>query len=365
MKFAIVGAGAIGAFAGAMLTRAGEEVTLIARGAHLHAMQAHGVRVRGSLGDFAARPAVTDDPALVGRSTLCCLTLKAHSLTAMAPRLAPLIGRETCVVSAQNGIPWWYFYRHGGEWEGTHLETVDPGAAISRSIDPSRVIGCVVYPSTIIVEPGVVEHIEGTRFAIGEPDRSKSERCRRLADSLIKAGLRCPIRTDIRHDMWVKLMGNVAYNPISALTRATLIEIVQCPETRALAAAIMTEADQVARRLGIEMGVSVEQRLEGAEKVGHHKTSMLQDVEAGRPLEFEAIVGAVVELGKKMNLTLSCTNAVYACVKLLGQSVQRISQNSHSIFHLPFSFIFVYLSFFIVTRTAAVVVRQSQMKNDK
>ena len=316
----MVGAGAIGAFVGAMLTKSGEDVTLIARGAHLRAMQECGVRVRGSLGNFEARVSATDDPAAVGAVDVVLLTLKAHSLTAMAPRLAPLIGAETCVVSAQNGIPWWYFYRHGGEWEGTHLESVDPGGAISRSIDPSRVIGCVVYPSAIISEPGIIEHIEGTRFAIGEPDGSKSERCRRIADVLIKAGLRSPIRSNIRHDMWVKLMGNVAYNPISALARATLIEIVRCPETRALAAAIMHEADAVAQRLGIELGVSVEQRLEGAAKVGQHKTSMLQDLEAGRPLELEAIVGAVVELGSKMGLSLPYTNSVYACVKLLAES---------------------------------------------
>jgi 2-dehydropantoate 2-reductase len=323
MKFAIVGAGAIGAFAGAMLARAGEDVTLIARGAHLRAMQEHGVRVRGEIGEFAARPMATDDPAAVGPVDVVLLTLKAHSLTAMAPRLAPLIGDETCVLSAQNGIPWWYFYCHGGDWEGTQLETVDPGGMIGQHIDPSRVIGCVVYPSTTIVEPGIVWHIEGTRFAIGEPDGSKSERCRRIADSFIKAGLRCPIRTNIRHDMWVKLMGNVAYNPISALTRATLIEIVQCPETRELAAAIMAEAESVAGKLGIDIGVSIEQRLEGAEKVGHHKTSMLQDVEAGRPMELEAIVGAVVELGNKMGLSLPYTNSVYACVKLLGRSAAR------------------------------------------
>src|ERR1700738_3571612 len=322
MKFAIVGAGAIGAFAGAMLARAGEDVTLIARGAHLRAMQEHGVRVRGSLGDFEARPPATDDPAEVGPVDVVLLTLKAHSLTAMAPRLAPLIGDETWVLSAQNGIPWWYFYRHGGEWEGTHLETVDPGGVIGQSIDPSRVIGCVVYPSTTIVEPGIVWHIEGTRFAISEPVGSKSERSRRIADSFIKAGLRCPIRANIRHDIWVKLMGNVAYNPISALTRATLIEIVQCPETRELAGAIMAEAESVAGKLGIDIGVSIEQRLEGAEKVGHHKTSMLQDVEAGRPMELEAIVGAVVELGKRMGLSLPYTNAVYACVKLLAQSAK-------------------------------------------
>lgn len=322
MRFAIVGAGAIGAFAGAMLARSGEDVTLIARGPHLLAMQRYGVRVRGEIGEFAVHPTATDDPAAVGPVDVVLLTLKAHSLTAMAPRLAPLMGPDTCVLSAQNGIPWWYFYHHGGEWEGTHLETVDPGAVIGQSMDPSRVIGCVVYPSTTIVEPGIVWHIEGTRFAIGEPDGSKSERCRRIADSFIKAGLRCPIRTNIRHDMWVKLMGNVAYNPISALTRATLIEIVQCPETRELAAAIMAEAESVAGKLGIDIGVSIEQRLEGAQKVGHHKTSMLQDVETGRPMELEAIVGAVVELGNKMGLSLPYTNSVYACVKLLEQSTK-------------------------------------------
>ena len=322
MKFVVVGAGAIGAFVGAMLAKSGEEVTLIARGPHLRAMQEHGVRVRGALGNFDARVSATDDPARVGAVDVVLLTLKAHSLTAMAPRLLPLIGSQTCVVSAQNGIPWWYFYRHGGEWEGTQLESVDPGGVIGRGIDPARVIGCVIYPSAIISEPGIIEHIEGTRFAIGEPDGSKSERCRRIADAFIKAGLRCPIRTDIRHDMWVKLMGNVAYNPISALTRATLIEIVQCPETRELAAAIMSEADAVAKKLGIEMGVSIEQRLGGAEKVGAHRTSMLQDLESGRPMELEAIVGAVVELGDKMGVPLPRTKAVYACVKLLARSVK-------------------------------------------
>jgi 2-dehydropantoate 2-reductase len=323
MKFAVVGAGAIGAFVGAMLAKSGEDVTLIARGAHLRAMQERGVRVRGSLGEFEAHPAATDDPASVGAVDVVLLTLKAHSLTEMAPRLAPLLGPETCVVSAQNGIPWWYFYRHGGELEGTQLETVDPGGVIGRHLDPARVVGCVVYPSTIIAEPGVIEHIEGTRFTIGEPDGSKSERRRRIADAFIKAGLRCPIRADIRHDMWVKLMGNVAFNPISALTRATLVEITQCPETRALAAEIMREVDAVAKRLGIDIGVSVEQRIEGAEKVGSHKTSMLQDMEAGRPLELEAIVGAVVELGSKLGLSLPRAQAVYACVKLLAQGAPK------------------------------------------
>ena len=305
---------------GAMLARSGEDVTLIARGAHLRAMQQRGVRVRGEIGEFEAHPAATDDPGSVGEVDVVLLTLKAHSLPAMAPRLAPLIGPQTSVVSAQNGIPWWYFFHHGGPLEGTQLEAVDPGGVITQHIDSTRVIGCIVYPSTSITEPGVVEHTEGNRFAIGEPDGSKSDRCRELADTFIKAGLRCPIRTNIRHDMWVKLMGNVAYNPISALTRATLIEIVQCPETRELASAIMREAESVAQKLGIEMGVSVEQRLAGAEKVGQHKTSMLQDIEAGKPTELEAIVGAVVELGAKLDVDLPNTKSVYACVKLLSQS---------------------------------------------
>ena len=319
MKIAIVGAGAIGAFLGAMLARAGEDVSLIARGAHLRAMQEHGVCVRGELGDFQTDVRATDDPKTVGEVDVVVLTLNTHSVPAMVASLRPMLGPDTSVVTAQNGFPWWYFYCQGSEWEGTHLESVDPGGLINQHIDPARVIGCVVYPSTEIVEPGVVWHMEGTRFAIGEPDGSKSERCRRIADSFINAGLRCPIRTNIRHDIWVKLMGNVAYNPISALTRATLIEIVQCPETRALAAAIMTEVDAVARKLGIDMGISVEQRLEGAEKVGQHKTSMLQDIEAGKPTELEAIVGAMIELGDKLDVELPNTKSVYACVKLLEQ----------------------------------------------
>ena len=320
MKFAIVGAGAIGAFLGAMLARAGEDVTLIARGAHLRAMQEHGVRVRGEIGEFQVPITATDDPTTVGEVDVLVLTLKAHSVPAIAAGLRPMIGRNTSVLTAQNGFPWWYFYAHGGEWEGMRLESVDPGGVISENIDASRAIGCVVYPSTAIVEPGIVWHLEGTRFAIGEPDGSKSERCRRLAGSFIKAGLRCPIRTNIRHDIWVKLMGNVAYNPISALTRATLIEIVKCAETRALATAVMSEAESVAKKLGVEIGVTIEQRLEGAEKVGHHKTSMLQDIEAGKPTELEAIVGAVIELGEKLGLELPNTKSVYACVKLLEAS---------------------------------------------
>jgi 2-dehydropantoate 2-reductase len=323
MRFAIVGAGAIGAFVGALLAKAGEDVTLIARGAHLHAMQERGVRVRGSLGEFEAWPAVTEDPNTVGAVDVVLLTLKAHSVTAVSPRLAPLLGPNTSIVSAQNGIPWWYFYRHGGELEGMHLETVDPGGVIAKHLDPQRAIGCVIYCSTIVSEPGVIEHIEGTRFAIGEPDGSKSERCQRISEVFIRSGLRCPIRSDIRHDLWVKLMGNVAFNPISALTRATLVDIVQCDETRKLAAEIMSEAEEVAQRLGIKVGITVEQRLAGAEKVGHHKTSMLQDIEARRPMELEPIVGAVVELGQRLGVSVPRSRAVYACVKLLAQNLEQ------------------------------------------
>src|SRR6185436_7112253 len=243
MKFAIVGAGAIGGFLGAMLARAGEDVTLIARGPHLRAIQQRGLHVRGAIGDFVSQVAATDNIDSVGSADVVLLTVKAHSLTGIAPRLAPLIGPDTSVISAQNGIPWWYFYRNGGEWEGTQLESVDPGGIISKSIDPARVIGCIVYPSTIIIEPGVIDHIEGIRFSLGEPDGSKSERCRAISAALVKARLKAPVRTRIRHDLWLKLLGNVAMNPLSALTRATLVEIATTPETRAVAYAMMEEAD--------------------------------------------------------------------------------------------------------------------------
>ena len=218
MRFVIVGAGAIGGFIGAMLSRAGEDVTLIARGAHLRSMSEHGVRIRGSLGEFVTRPRVTDDPASLNDVDVIILALKAHSLPEVAPRLAHLIGPSTAIISAQNGIPWWYFYRHGGNLEGLQLEAVDPGGKLNEQFPPERTIGCVIYCSTIVSEPGVIEHLEGTRFAIGEPDGSRSDRCHNIAQTFIRAGLRCPIRSNIRHDIWVKLLGSVAFNPISALT---------------------------------------------------------------------------------------------------------------------------------------------------
>ena len=319
MKFAIAGAGAVGAYLGAKLHRAGVEVSLLARGAHLKAMQANGVRIISTEGELVAHPMATDDPAEIGLVDVVFLTVKAHSLPEMAPSLAPLLGPETAVVSAQNGIPWWYFQSHGGSWEGTRLERLDPEGAVSKAIEPWRVVGCVVYPAIVVAGPGVVQHVEGDRFTIGEPDGSQSQRCRDIAEALIKAGLRCPITPRIRQELWVKLLGSVALNPISAITRATLYEITTHPEVAYIARKVMEEVDAVARGLGIEPLISIDRRLAGAQKVGHHKTSMLQDLEAGRPLELESLIGVVVELGEKLNLPMPYTQTIYACTKLLAQ----------------------------------------------
>ncbi len=319
MKFAIVGAGAIGAFLGARLGNAGHEVYLVARGPHLRAMQTNGVRVISHEGDFEAHPTATDDYEEIGAVDYVFLTVKAHSLPEVAPKLYPLLGPETAVVSAQNGIPWWYFQRHGGTLEGTHLDSLDPDGSISSAVSPERIVACIVYPSAVIVEPGVVRHIEGDRFAIGELDGSTTDRCRRLAAAIMEAGLRSPIRSRIRTDLWVKLLGNVAFNPISALTRATLVDIATHADTSALARAIMAEADAVAAAVGVKIPISIDMRMAGAEKVGTHKTSMLQDLEAGRPMELESVVGAVIELGEKLGVAMPNTRAVDACARLLAE----------------------------------------------
>ena len=317
MKIAIVGAGAIGAFLGAKLALAGEDVYLIARGPHLKAMQANGVRVRSPEGNFEAHPTATHDYESIGPVEYVFLTVKAHSLTAIAPSLAPLLGPDTAVVSAQNGIPWWYFMGQGGPFDGSSIESIDPGGVIAHAIDSSRVIGCVVYPSTVIVEPGVIEHIEGNRFSIGELDGTSSERCKRLAASLISAGLRAPIRGHIRHDMWIKLLGNVVFNPMSALTRATLVEMATHRESSDIVRAVM--ADAVAEGLGVRLPLTIDQRMDGARKVGAHRTSMLQDLEAGRPMELESVVGVVIELGEKLGLPMPHTRTLYSCARLLDQ----------------------------------------------
>ena len=311
MKFAIAGAGAIGAYVGAKMARAGAEVTLFARGPHCRAMQERGVRVLGAQEEFEARPRVVDSLTAIGPVDVVFLAVKAHSLPELAPQLPALFGPDTTAVSMQNGIPWWYF--EGAE----RLETVDPGGVVAAAIQPRRVVGSIIYLSTGITEPGVVRHIEGNRITIGEPDGSRSERCRAISEALVQAGMRAPITTHLRQEIWVKLMGNVAFNPISALTGATLAAMVRDREVGQLVRAIMAETECLARRIGIEVPISVEQRIAGAEKVGEHKTSMLQDLEAGRPLELNAIVGAVLEMGERLNVPMPHTRAVYACTRLL------------------------------------------------
>jgi 2-dehydropantoate 2-reductase len=320
MKFLIAGAGAIGTYIGARMAQAGFDVTLFARGPHLRAMQERGVQVKSVTGDFEARPKVAGSLVEVGPVDVVFLAVKAHSLPQLAPQLHPVLGPDTVIVSTQNGVPWWFFEGFGGgTWKGTRLERVDPGGRISAAIEARRVVGSIVYFSTEIAAPGVVQHTEGNRISLGEPNGERSDRCRQIAQALVASGLRCPITRHIRNEIWVKILGNVAFNPISALTGATLVQMARDPEVSVLIRNIMREAESVATRLGMELPVSIEQRIAGAEKVGEHKTSMLQDLEAGRPLELEAVVGAVVELGERLNVPMPHTRAVYACTKLLAQ----------------------------------------------
>jgi len=319
VRIVIVGAGAIGGYIGARLCRAGADVVLFARGPHLRAMRERGLRVKSPDGDFDVKPAVADDLTAIGTADVVFLGVKAHSLTTLAPYLHLLFDADTSVVSVQNGIPWWYFQECGGPFEGLRLERVDPGGVIASSIEPRRIVGSLAYFSTEITEPGVIHHTEGNRISFGEPNGTRSERTRRIAEALIAAGFRCPITTRVRHEIWVKLLGNVAFNPISALTRGTLEELVRHPDTSRLVREVMTETEAVAAKLGIELPISIDQRMAGAEKVGAHKTSMLQDYEAGRPMELEAVVGAVVELGERLEVPMPATRAVYACAKLLDE----------------------------------------------
>lgn len=319
MRIVIAGAGAIGGYIGARLARAGVDVVLFARGPHLRAMQERGLRVLSADGDFEVKPEVSADLNAIGRADVVFLGVKAHSLTALAPALKPLFGPDTVVVSTQNGIPWWYFQAHGGELEGLRLERVDPGGVIASAIEPRRVVGSLAYFATDVVEPGVIRHTEGNKISFGEPDGSKSDRCRAIVEPLIAAGLRCPINARFRHEIWVKLLGNVAFNPISALTGATLEALVAHADTARVIRDVMAETEAVAAQLGIELPISIDQRMAGAAKVGAHKTSMLQDLEAGRPLELEAVVGAVVELGDRLGVSMPATRTVYACAKLLAE----------------------------------------------
>jgi 2-dehydropantoate 2-reductase len=329
VKIVVAGAGAIGGYIGACVARAGGDITLFARGPHLEAMRTKGLRIVTPDGDFEVKPKVTGDLASIGQCDVVFLGVKAHALTGLAPQLRPLFGKDTVVVSTQNGIPWWYFQKIGGELEGLRLEKVDPGGVIATAIDPERVVGSIAYFSTEIVEPGVIKHIEGNRLSFGEPDGTKSERCRKIAEALIPGGLRCPISPRFRHEIWVKLLGNVAFNPASVLTGATLVAMARHPEVSRLVREIMAEVEAVAAKLGLELPISIDQRMAGAEKVGEHKTSMLQDLEAGRPLEIEAVVGAVVELGETLGVPMPATRAVYALVKLKTSGVDsaQVSMN--------------------------------------
>lgn len=320
MKFLIAGAGAIGAYIGAHMARAGFDVTLFARGPHLRAMQEHGVLVKGPEGDFQAHPRIVGSLEEAGPADVIFLGVKAHGLPQLAPQLKPVLGPDTTVVSMQNGIPWWYFQGFGGAAEGIHLERIDPGGVISSAIEARRVVGSIVYFSTEIPAPGVVQHTEGNRISLGEPEGARSDRCRRIAEALVACGLRCPITTHIRQEIWVKLLGNASFNPVSALTRATLAQMVRDPGVSAVIRNIMQEVESVSQKLGMELPVSIDQRMAGAEKVGEHKTSMLQDLEGGRPMELEALVGAVLELGERLGLPMTHTRTVYSCAKLLGHS---------------------------------------------
>jgi 2-dehydropantoate 2-reductase len=322
MKFCIVGAGAIGGYLGAKLALAGEDVTLIARGAHLEALQQRGLQLITAAGasDVIHPITATADITKVGAQDVVILAVKAHSLPAIAPSLPTLYHADTMVVTAQNGIPWWYFRKHGGEYEGTTIQSVDPNGLVEANIGVDRVIGCVVYPAAEIQSPGVIRHIEGDRFSLGEIDGVKTDRIQQLAAAFKQAGIKAPIRNQIRGELWVKLWGNLAFNPISALTGATLEGICQYPPSRALAYQIMSEALAIAEKLEVRMGISLEQRIDGAEKVGAHKTSMLQDIEADRSTEIDAIVGSVAELGRLLNIPTPHIDAVYASVKLLEKT---------------------------------------------
>jgi 2-dehydropantoate 2-reductase len=319
MKFAVLGAGAIGAYVGAALSRGGTDVTLIARGAHLQAMADHGVRVLSPRGDFIAHPEVSGDIEAVRDADVVFVALKAYSLTEIAPRLGAMLAPGAAVIWAQNGLPWWYFQSLSAPAGLTGLQAVDPGGVIAASIPAEHNVGCVVFCSTEIVEPGVIRHVEGTRFTIGEPDGSDSQRCKLISAEFAAGGLRAPVEARLRDQIWLKLVGNVAFNPVTALTGATLGELGELPEMRELLRAVFAECAAVAGRLGITFPVSLDRRLEAGLAVGDHKTSMLQDLEAGKQLELECMTGAVIELAGQLNVDVPHTQAVHACAKLLGE----------------------------------------------
>ncbi len=320
MKFAIVGAGAIGAYVGASLARGGADVTLVARGAQLAALREHGVTVHSPRGDFSAHPAATGDLRSIGPVDVVILAVKAHQIEPLLPDLPALMHDDTAVVSMQNGIPWWYFFEHGGPYDGHIVQSVDPGGAISAAIETRRIVGCVIYCSTEIVAPGVIKHTEGTRYSLGDPARGVSQRTQRIADALIAGGLKAPVEADLRPEIWLKVLGNASFNPISALTRATLAEMTNDPLVEAAVTEMMRESVAIANALGVEIPITIEKRIDGARRVGDHKTSMLQDLEAHKPLELDALTGAVVEIGRLVGIPTPATSLVYALAQLLNKT---------------------------------------------
>jgi 2-dehydropantoate 2-reductase len=324
MRICVVGAGSIGGYVGVRLALAGEAVTFVARGKNLEAIRAKGMRLTMADGTDHIAPGIkaAASCAEAGPHDVVILGMKAHQVEPVAQDLHFLLHDETVVIPMQNGIPWWYFQRHGGPFEGRAVDAVDPGGRIMRTIDPRRLVGCVVYPACELVAPGVVRHIEGDRFPLGELDGAATARVQRLSDAFVRGGMKAPVLDGIRAEIWLKLWGNLTFNPISALTHSTLVDICRFPPTRELAAAMMREAESVANALGVTFRVSLEKRIAGAEKVGKHKTSMLQDVESGRDPEIDALVGAVIELGRLTGTPTPHIEAVYALVKLLGRTMQ-------------------------------------------
>jgi len=319
MKICIFGAGAIGGYLGAKLAASGADVSLVARGPHLAAIQANGLRLIEHDSDTTQTVTASQNPADLGVQDYVIVTLKAHSVPPVVGAMQPLIGDHTTIVSGVNGVPWWYFHRLGGPLEGTRLRSVDPGNVQWNGFGPDRVLGCVVYPAAEVVEPGVVRHREGNRFSLGEPDGSKSDRALALSQVFTNAGLKAPVRPKLRNEIWVKLWGNLSFNPISALTHATLDVLCTNPGTRALARSMMIEAQEIAEKLGVKFPIDVDRRIDGGAAVGAHRTSMLQDLQAGRPMEIDALVGSVQELGHLTKTPTPTIDAVLALIKLRGQ----------------------------------------------
>ncbi len=322
MKICVVGAGAIGGLVAAKLAALGHEISVVVRGPHLAAIRARGLTLQAEGTERVFQVRATDKMAELGQQDLVVIGLKAHQVAGVAADIRGLCGPATTVVTAQNGIPWWYFFKTGGPYEGTVLESVDPGGVIAKNIDVDRVLGSIIYPAADIVSPGVIRHVEGDRLSLGEVDNSDTERLRSTAKLLRDAGFKVRVSTDLRSEIWVKLWGNSTFNPISALTHATLVDICQFPPTRTLAEGMMREAQQIGEKLGVRFPVSLEKRIAGAEAVGKHKTSMLQDVETGRPLELDALVGSVLELGRITGVPAVHLTAIHACVALLAKTLR-------------------------------------------